>query len=184
MALTDKQKGVIRGVVPAAVLTVAGLGGGSLLIPMSVLPVDEAGTRLAWALRWTLLPLFTLMIAIMRVANHRFYTPEDIDGSGLTNATPGIQLLRAVLQNTLEQTVLAVSAYLIWAAVMPLRWLRVIPMAAVLFTVGRLLFARGYRSGAGGRAIGFGLTMYPNAAMLATIAVFLSFRFMGWVLAR
>lgn len=184
MDLTDKQKGVIRGVVAAAVLTVVGLCGVSLLIPLSALPVDEPGARLAWAVQWSLLPVLTLMVAIMRVANHRFSTPEDIDGSGLTNATPQIQVLRAVLQNTLEQTVLAMAAYLIWAAVMPRYWLRVIPMASLLFAAGRVLFATGYSRGAGGRAMGFGLTMYPNAGMLATMLVFLSFRLLGWILAR
>ena len=183
MDLTDKQKGVIRGVVPAAVLTVVGLCGVSLLIPLSAFPVDQAGARLAWALQWALLPVLTLMIAIMRVANLRFYTPENIDGSGLTNATPQIQVLRAVLQNTLEQTVLAIAAYLIWAAVMPLYWLRVIPMAALLFVAGRVLFARGYSRGAPGRAMGFGLTMYPNAGMLATGVVVLSIRLIAWILA-
>ena len=184
MDLTDKQKGVIRGVVPAAILTVVGLCGVALLIPSSALPIDEPGARLAWALQWSLLPALTLLVAIMRVANHRFSTPEDIDGSGLTYATPQIQVLRAVLQNTLEQTVLAMAAYLIWAAVMPLYWLRVIPMAALLFTIGRLLFATGYSRGAGGRAMGFGLTMYPNAGMLAAMAVVLSTRLIAWILAR
>lgn len=184
MDLTDKQKGVIRGVVPAAVLTVVGLCGVSLLIPLSALPVDEPGARLAWALPCALLPVLTLMIAVMRVANQRFYTPEDIDGSGLTNATPQIQVLRAILQNTLEQTVLAVAAYSMWAAVMPLPWLRVIPMAALFFVAGRLLFSRGYSKGAAGRAMGFGLTMYPNAGMLATLTVVLSIRLLGWLMAR
>ena len=119
MNLTGKQKGVVRGVVPAAIIILAGLCGVSLLIPMSALPVDEPGARLAWALRWSLLPILTLIIAIARVGNFRFSSPEDIDGSGLTNATQQIQVLRAVLQNTLEQTVLAVGAYLIWAAAMP-----------------------------------------------------------------
>lgn len=176
MNLTDKQKGVVRNVIPAAVLTVVGLCGVSLLIPMSVLPVDEPGARIAWALKWALLPVLTLMISIMRVANHRFSSPEDIDGSGLTDGTPQARVLRAILQNTLEQAVLAVAAYAIWAAVMPYAWLRVVPVAAVLFVAGRVLFARGYARGAPGRATGFGLTAYPTFGMLAAVAVALVFR--------
>ncbi len=182
MPLTDKQKGVVRGVVPAAVLAAVGLCGVSLLIPITALPVDEPGARLAWALQWALLPVLTLIIAIMRVGNYRFSSSEDIDGGGLTNPTPQIQILRAVLQNTLEQTVLAVTVYLIWAAVMPFRWLRVIPVAALLFVVGRVLFARGYSRGAPGRAMGFGMTMYPTAAMLVTVAVVLSYRLLAWII--
>jgi len=184
MNLTDKQKGVVHGVVPAAVLVVVGLFGVSFLIPLSVLPMDEPGARLAWALQWSLLPILTLIIAVMRVGNYRFSSPEDIDGSGLTNATPQIQILRAVLQNTLEQTVLAIGAYLIWAAAMPLHWLRAIPVAALLFVTGRVLFARGYQEGAAGRALGFALTMYATAAMLITLGVALSYRILAWVVLR
>ncbi len=176
MDLTAKQKGVVRNVIPAAVLTVVGLCGVSLLLPMSVLPLDEPGARLAWALKWSLLPILTLMISVMRVANHRFSSPEDIDGAGLTNATPQVRVLRAILQNTLEQAVLAVAAYVIWAVAMPYGWLRAIPVACVLFVAGRVLFARGYAQGAPGRATGFGLTAYPTFGMLVTIAVVLLFR--------
>src|SRR3972149_8925272 len=176
MQLTDKQKGVVRNVIPAAVLTVAGLGGVSLLLPVSLLPADEPGARIAWALKWALFPVLTLMVSIMRVANHRFSSPEDIDGSGLTDGTPEVRLLRAILQNTLEQAVLAVTAYVIWAAAMPYGWLRAIPIAAVFFICGRVFFARGYAPGAPGRATGFGLTAYPTFGMLATVAAVLALR--------
>jgi hypothetical protein len=127
-------------------------------------------------LQCSLLPVLALLIAVMRVANYRFYSPEDIDGSGLTNPTPQVQVLRALLQNTLEQAVLAVAAYLARAAAMPLGWLRAIPVAAGLFIAGRVLFARGYRKGAAGRAMGFGLTMYSTAALLATLIAVLCYR--------
>jgi hypothetical protein len=175
--LTDKQKGVVRGVIPAAVLSVVGLCGASLLLPVSALPADEPGARIAWAVQWVLLPVLTLMVAVARVGNHRFYTPEDdIDGSGLTSGTPQVQVLRAVLQNTLEQTVLAGAAYMIWAVVMPRRWLWSVAIAALFFVAGRALFARGYTRGAGGRAMGFGLTAYPTFGMLATVAAVLLVR--------
>jgi MAPEG family len=174
--LTDKQKGVVRGVIPAAALSAVGLCGAPLLLPLSALPGDEPGARIAWAVQWALLPVLTLMVSVARVGNYRFYTPEDIDGSGLTSGTPRIQVLRAVLQNTLEQTVLAVTTYLIWAVVVPRSWLWSIAMAALLFVAGRIFFARGYTHGAPGRALGFGLTAYPTFGMLATLAVVLAIR--------
>jgi hypothetical protein len=174
--LTDKQKGVVRGVIPAAALSAVGLCGAPLLLPLSTLPGDEPGARIAWAVQWALLPVLTLMVSVARVGNYRFYTPEDIDGSGLTSGTPRIQVLRAVLQNTLEQTVLAVTTYLIWAVVVPRSWLWSIAMAALLFVAGRIFFARGYTHGAPGRALGFGLTAYPTFGMLATLAVVLAIR--------
>jgi len=81
-----------------------------------------------------------------------------------------------VLQNTLEQAVLAVVAYMIWAVVAPLAWLRTIPMAAILFVAGRILFTRGYERGAPGRAMGFGLTAYPTFGMLIVLAATLVLR--------
>jgi hypothetical protein len=179
---SEKQTGVIRGVIPAAISAVVGMCAIPLLLPVSVLPPDEAGARLAWALPWTLLPLLMLMISIMRVANHRFASPEDIDGSGLTAGSARVLVLRAILQNTLEQSVLAVAAYLIWSASVPLKWLRVIPPAALLYVAGRLLFMRGYERGAAGRATGFGLTAYPTFGMLVTLAAVLSLRLIGWMI--
>lgn len=181
MELSEKQKGVVRGVIPAALVTLAGFAGASVLIPMSALPLDEPGARLAWALPWALVPVLALMVSIMRVANHRFSSPEDIDGSGLTAGTDRVLVLRAILQNTLEQAVLAVAAYLIWATVMPHSWLRAIPIAALLFVTGRILFARGYERGAPGRAMGFGLTAYPTFGMLATLAFVLVLRMFAWM---
>src|SRR5919106_141472 len=176
MELTDKQKGVVRGVIPAAALSAVGLCGAPLLLPVSPLPPDEPGARMAWAVQWALLPVLTLMVAVARVGNHRFYTPEDIDGSGLTSGMPQVQVLRAVLENTLEQTVLAIAAYVLWAIVMPRSWLWSIAMAALFFAAGRLLFARGYIRGAAGRAMGFGLTAYPTFGMLVTVALVLLIR--------
>ena len=124
------------------------------------------------------------MIAVARVANHRFYTPEDIDGAGLTTGTPQARQHRAILQNTLEQVVLAVAAYAIWAVVVPYNWLRSIPIAAMFFVSGRVLFARGYVIGAAGRAMGFGLTAYPTFGMLAALAVILLFRLLDWMIGR
>jgi hypothetical protein len=179
--LSEKQKGVVRGVIPAALVTLVGFAGASVLIPVSALPADEPGARLAWALPWALLPVLVLMVSIMRVANYRFSSPEDIDGSGLTAGTSGVLVLRAILQNTLEQAVIAVVAYTIWAAIMPLKWLRAIPIAALLFVAGRILFARGYQRGAPGRAMGFGLTVYPTFGILMVLTATLVLRMLGWL---
>jgi len=50
----------------------------------------------------------TLLICIARLAKHRFFTPEDINGSALTSGTERARLLQALLQNTREQTCPAV----------------------------------------------------------------------------
>jgi uncharacterized membrane protein YecN with MAPEG domain len=103
------------------------------------------------------------------LARHRFFTPADIDGGGLSEGTSTAKLLQSILQNTLEQSVLACSVHLLWAAAMPRTWQAAVPAAAMLFFFGRLLFWRGYSHGAPARAIGFGLTFYPSVAMLVLI---------------
>jgi hypothetical protein len=65
---------------------------------------------------------------------------------------------------------------------MPLKWLGVIPAAALLFVLGRILFMAGYERGAGERATGFGLTAYPSFGMLATLAAVLSLRLIRWAI--
>jgi MAPEG family len=179
MALNPKQQAVVRR-APVALLIVVAAVSASGFIPSAALPADQPTARMAWALPWAILPLLALMVSIMRVANHRFATSEDIDGSGLTAGTQKIQILRAVLQNTLEQTVLAVGGYLIGAVALPHGWLRVIPAAALLFVIGRILFAAGYARGSDGRALGFGLTAYPTFTLLVIVATILLLRAAGW----
>jgi len=120
----------------------------------------------------TLLPL---LLSIGALAKHRFFTPEDIDGSGLVAGTQKA----ALLQNTLEQTVLAAVVYAGFAAAAPPRFRGAIPAAVVLFLAGRLLFARGYASGASARAPGFALTVYPTDIPAVSGVAFLTTGLLG-----
>ena len=171
MTLTARQRGVARGMAIAATCTLVAIAASAAWQPAALLPGDNTVARIAFAFKWDLLPAVCLLVAIGRLARHRFFTPEDIDGGGLFSATPRAQVLQSVLQNTLEQVVLASLAYSIWAVAMPHAWLGSIPAAAVLFVVGRLLFFHGYERGASARAIGFALTFYPSALMLIASAV-------------
>jgi len=179
MAFNPKQTAVVKHAGTGAAIVVATLFG-SFYLPSRFLPDDQTAPRIAWALQWALLPMLTLMVSIMRVANYRFASAEDIDGSGLTVGSAQINTLRAVLQNTLEQSVLALTAYAVVAVSFPHAWLCVIPAAALLFVIGRICFAAGYASGAGGRALGFGLTAYPTFGLLMAAAVVLLFRALGF----
>jgi len=120
----------------------------------------------AWS---TLLPACMLVVSIGRLANHRFGTPQDIHGSGLTVGTERAKLLQALLQNTLEQCVLAFTVYLAGSLLLPAPLLGWVPAASIMFLTGRLLFFAGYQKGAPGRALGFGLTFYPTVIMLVAL---------------
>lgn len=168
MALDDKQRGVLTGMAAAVSIAALVLALAIVLRPAVLLPVGSSlEGRLAWGAMWLMLPALTLLLAIGRLAGHRFRTPQDIDGSGLTGGSEDARIAQAVIQNTLEQTVLAALVYGAYCATMPRGWLAAIPAAAVLFAVGRLLFALGYRRGAPGRALGFALTFYGTAILAA-----------------
>jgi hypothetical protein len=173
MPLSIKQQGVLRGMASAVVLSAAGLTAGAMLYPEHWLPDDTESARFSFAAQSILFLSFWLMITIGVLARHRFLTPEDIDGSGLTSGTKTAKVYQAVLQNTLEQTVLASLVYLAFAALAPISLLGALPAAVLLFWCGRALFWHGYVKGAASRALGFALTFYSTVFTLLATAVLL-----------
>jgi len=169
--LNETQRGVLRGMLAGILVTMLGLGAAIAYPPEIVLPGEGFAASLTDALKWSVLPVASLATHIALLARHRFFTPEDINGGGLSAGTPHARILQATLQNTLEQAVLAFSVYAIWAAAMPRAWQAAIAVASILFGIGRVLFLRGYASGAPARAIGFALTFYPTLAMLIMLVV-------------
>ncbi len=167
--LDETQRGVLRGMLAGILITGLGLGAAIAFPADVVLPGEGFAPGLINALKWSVLPVASLAIHIALLARHRFFTPEDINGGGLSAGTAHARILQAALQNTLEQSVLALSVYAIWAAAMPHAWQAAIAVAAILFGLGRALFLRGYAGGAPARAIGFALTFYPTLAMLIMI---------------
>jgi MAPEG family len=167
--LTVKQRGVLKGIIVGAAITLVAIVGAILAGPMMLSPEATAGERIAFALGADAFIALWLGISVGLLARHRFFTPEDIDGGGLTHGTETASILQATLQNTLEQTVLAVLVHLAWAALMPVSWMSAIPAAVVLFLCGRVLFVSGYRGGAPSRAVGFALTYYPSVLMLVFV---------------
>jgi len=170
MPLSQKQHGVLKGMIAAMILAVVALGYGAFLFPREWLPEPALAGRTQLAGRCLLAIALWLLAAIGLLARHRFFTPADIDGSGLTAGTDRARVLQAVLQNTLEQTVLAALVYLAFALLAPAAYLGALPAAASLFWVGRALFWHGYANGAAARSLGFALTFYSTALLfLATV---------------
>jgi hypothetical protein len=170
MSLTAAQRRVLAGMLSALGSSLAFLVYGVLANPLGYAPdlaLEQRAKILATA---SLGPALCLLVCIARLAKHRFFTPSDIDGSGLTPGSERAKLLQALLQNTLEQTTLAVLAYLAWTLRMPGTWLSVVPMASVAFCVGRVLFCVRYERGAGARSLGFALTAYPTFLMVVVCA--------------
>ena len=127
-----------------------------------------------FALKADLFVFLWLVVAVVRVANVRFFSSEDIQGGGLTKPSKRIAVSLSILQNTQEQALLAVGAHLALASLLEGAELAVIPLLVALFCIGRAAFWFGYAGGAASRAFGFGTTFYPTVAAyaLSVILVF------------
>jgi len=172
MPFTSEQRGVAIGMTIGALLAFALVGGGILYNPFSFDGYLTLTERHVVASKASLVAAFFVMLAIGRLARYRMLNVADIAGAGLATGTPQAKLLQALLQNTLEQAFLAVCVYFAWALIMPGTWLSVVPMAAIAFAVGRVLFYRGYQHGPQSRALGFTLSFYVSATMLVSMLVY------------
>ncbi|MFN3233421.1 MAG: MAPEG family protein [Alphaproteobacteria bacterium] len=115
--------------------------------------------RLSYAAKWCLVPGASLLLGIMMLANHRFFTRGIDRLSGSEDRTTQIWL--RYIRNTLEQSVLFVIGILAFAPITYQYWLKAIPILAVLFGTGRALFIIGYFIKPTYRAAGFAMTFYP-----------------------
>jgi len=174
--LNVEQRRVLRGmglaVMAAAIILALGTTFAWPLVP--ALPRME--DRLAYALRCDLFIVAWLAAAVAAVAQGRFFSAADIGGSGYGAASLRIAVASAVLQNTLEQAVLAVVTHLALASLLRGREMVLVPLLVTMFCAGRLAFWLGYQRGAGGRALGFGLTFYPNVLALGLAFMLLAIR--------
>ena len=176
-SLSEKQAGVLKGMSLALLITSATLACSVKLFGPKFIVISLDGRFRLCALTM-LLPALTLAYSIGRLAQHRFFSAQDIDGSALSSGTSTAVLLQSLLQNTLEQALLALIAYASWCLLVPSALLPAAPAAAVLFFVGRVMFFASYVQGAQARALGFALTFYPTVLLLVaamyfgTIAIF------------
>jgi uncharacterized membrane protein YecN with MAPEG domain len=173
MQFTEKQKGVCKGVCLGALISIALLTISACTNPFNFSHTMPLIAKFSVVARAAVLLALCLGMSVGRLAKQRFFTPEDIDGGGLSSGSEQSKIRQSILQNTLEQTVLALLVYLAWASIMPTQWMSVIPAAALMFLVGRMLFFWGYAKGAPSRSLGFALTFYPSMFMLFSSSLML-----------
>lgn len=132
------------------------------------LPADDMAGRLAFAGRWLLLPGLMLLIGIVGASRRGFYA-EAIDGTR-TPANRALEINLRYNQNTLEQTMLALIAWIGLAIALPYARLVLIPAMACLFVIGWLTFWIGYLIHPMGRAFGMVVTVLPTLAAFFWLA--------------
>ncbi|MGV2987641.1 MAPEG family protein [Vibrio sp. E150_011] len=172
MALSIKQKGVFKGMAAAMLVSVIVIFMAMIGDPLNYSQVSQVQERLSILAGALILPVLLLIVSIGRLAKFRFLSPEDIDGSGLTSGSEEAKVLQSLLQNTLEQLVIAGGVYTAWCLLMPASWLSVVPLCSILFAIGRVFFFLGYRHGAPARSFGFALTFYSTAVMFFVMVVY------------
>jgi uncharacterized membrane protein len=161
--MAAEESAIRRDTSIATAMTLAGFATAFWLGPgLADLPEDVAD-RMAFAAMVFAVPGFVLLVAIVMVSTTRRFSAEDIGGQAAGPPSEWLAIKAAFLQNTLEQTVLAAGFYFALAAVAEGAWLALLPVAAGLFVIGRVLFYLGYPRGAQGRSLGMGLTMMPAA---------------------
>src|SRR5580704_2734545 len=155
-----KQLGVLAGMAAGAIATVVLLS----IPPLPILAPPTAGidAHLVFAAHAAAIAMLWLLAAVANVARARFFSAPDIDGMGFAPASPRIAPDVAIVQNTLEQCVLAAVLYVALATLRAPDATGMIPNLLVLFCIGRGAFWIGYRFGAPWRAFGFATTFYPT----------------------
>ncbi|MDX1554689.1 MAG: MAPEG family protein [Xanthomonadales bacterium] len=121
--------------------------------------------RLAFVGVWLLVPALAVLAFTIVTMLYRLFSPDAIAGTRRP-ASRYLEINIRVTQNTLEQAFLAAVAWFGLALALPAGQLALIPVLAVLFGVGRILFWVGYQLDPAWRAIGFGLTALPTAIAL------------------
>lgn len=172
MSLSDKQLGVIKGMALAMAVSIFTIALSLYFEPFANYFVDNDQGRIEVLGLSIILPTLLLVVSIGRLAKFRFFSPDDIDGSALTSGSEDAVLLQSLLQNTLEQLVIAIAVYSAWCILMPVSWLSAVPVCSLLFALGRILFFSGYKKGAASRAFGFALTFYSTVLLLLILIIY------------
>jgi len=123
----------------------------------------DIGDRLAYVAKWMTGPGLCLLVSVVMVANVRAFTPaiDPLETDLEEKDERAIHVWRNITTNTTEQILLLLIGTMAFAVIAPQYWLRLIPIAAVSFVAGRVIFALGYLVASGWRGTGFALTFYP-----------------------
>ncbi|HEY9632236.1 MAG TPA: MAPEG family protein [Coleofasciculaceae cyanobacterium] len=162
--LSQQQKIVFKGVIAALVFSISFVLIAYFLVALPLPILDTVEQRLIFTLRCQIFPVLMLFTGIAAVANDRFLSPAINPLAGAESE--GIRVHLRYLGNTLEQFVLFFIANLILSTFLDANTIKLIPILAMVFVLGRLAFWFGYLKNPLYRAFGMGVTLYPTAAVL------------------
>lgn len=158
LTLAQKQKRVRIGIACGFAYVVALYAAGGWLV--GIAPVAAPG-RLAFALPWLMAPALAVFFCVVRVGNARFVDNVLMDGVPPPVGSTA-EIDRRCLQNTVEQFVIFIPAWLTLAILLPDARLALVPALALSFAVARFAFWYGYHRTPTGRAFGFAATLWAT----------------------
>ena len=150
-----------------------------LLLGYKYLPIEmpstvNISTMLSFFFKWLSLPTLTIILGVFLVMFKRI-TTKAINPILNVNENEYMKIFKQYLQNTLEQAVIFVFAQLGLISVLAPGYIKLIPLFAILFFTGRIIFLAGYLYHPILRAPGFGLTFYPSVLVVLFVLYSLIF---------
>ncbi|MCG6903999.1 MAG: MAPEG family protein [Rhodobacter sp.] len=140
----------------------AGVGWGIALVWIGTVYVNLPIFTYTWTLALAFLfPGLFLAAVIGRIAQRRFFDDAIIDGEPLRVGS-GAEIDARVLQNTIEQIVLALVLWPVTGYVLATDGPGVVMCLGIGFLIARVLFWVGYHISPPLRAFGFAATFYPS----------------------
>jgi len=133
-----------------------------------VLPTPAAPGRVSYTLSWTALFSLPMFLGIHKTLFARFNSGELIKGYQSTTQ-PTFEV--AYLNNTVEQTLANVLTAMSLGMVVPISLIKLVPIQAGIFIVGRVLYFFTYQSNPMNRFTGFVMSYYV-ALMSTALSVY------------
>lgn len=129
----------------------------------------DVADRLALVIKCSVVTILPAVVVIAIVAAQRLNPDMWVGQKVRPNSSLDINT-RFVL-NTVEQFVLFLVGLSGMSLYVPISEARTVPILAVLFLIGRILFWVGYHKNPYLRAFGFGLTFYPTVVVFTWLIV-------------
>lgn len=161
--LRQEQRKIYRGAAAAFIFCAAIFGAAYLFLPGFIrLPGEDFQSLLTCWAGASLFIVIWIMIGVGMVSSGRRRSPEDIRGSAYSAPSPRIAVQVAFLQNTLEQSIIAMFTQLALILLLGSIAIPLLAASVLLFAVGRVTFLKGYPKGAGVRSFGMAVTAIPS----------------------
>lgn len=155
--VAEHKQAVIKGIgIGVSFLLIAGT------ILWHIIPAPETKTLLYWG-RWLFIYAIPLFIGVLIVILKRYSSEELM--KGCFSPDVGLEVEKSYLQNTVEQTLIIIPMVISYGLMAPAAMLKVIPIHATLFLIGRMLFLIGYHHSYRARLPGFVVNNYANLVL-------------------